>query len=210
MMKYWHKLSLLCQAKHLRILRIGLSTIACLLILARFIWPEGKIDAVTIGLLIVAVLPWASFLLTSAKFPGGWEVRFRDLHRAGEMILPKLETVEAEADNQTMSAPLLSTDDPNLALVSLRIEIERRLCCLAELNGVQNRRSIAHTLNELRRRQVIRSSTFSGLQELVSAGDQAAHGALVEPGGTDWALMYGPQVLATLDAAIKEQGPGKS
>ena len=40
------------------------------------------IDAISLGLLIVALLPWASSLIESAKFPGGWEIKFRDLKKA--------------------------------------------------------------------------------------------------------------------------------
>lgn len=40
--------------------RISLSVIALFGLVARLIWPELKIDAVTLGLLILAVLPWLS------------------------------------------------------------------------------------------------------------------------------------------------------
>jgi hypothetical protein len=60
-------------------IRAALSVCALGLISVRFVRPDLKIDAVTIGLLVVAVLPWLSGLLDSAKFPGGWEVKFRDL-----------------------------------------------------------------------------------------------------------------------------------
>lgn len=48
-------------------------------IIARVILPNLKIDAITLGLLIVAALPWFSDLLQSAELPGGWKVVFKDL-----------------------------------------------------------------------------------------------------------------------------------
>lgn len=66
--------------------RISLSVIALFGLVARLIWPELKIDAVTLGLLILAVLPWLSPGLArlspvyeSLEFPGGWKAKFRDL-----------------------------------------------------------------------------------------------------------------------------------
>lgn len=60
-------------------LKASISVIACSLLLVRIFWPELKVDSVTLGLLVVGVLPWFSNLIESAKFPGGWEVKFRDL-----------------------------------------------------------------------------------------------------------------------------------
>lgn len=45
-----------------------------------------NIDAVTLGLLVVAVLPWFSDLLQSAKLPGGWEVNFREIKNKQDFI----------------------------------------------------------------------------------------------------------------------------
>ena len=46
---------------------------------AHLIQPALKIDAITLGLLVIAILPWLPRLLESAKLPGGWEVTFRRL-----------------------------------------------------------------------------------------------------------------------------------
>ena len=35
------------------------------------------------------------------------------------------------------------------------------------------------------------------------AGNQAAHGARVEPSITDWTFTYGPEILLTLDRIIE-------
>ena len=56
------------------------------IIIARVILPNLKIDAITLGLLVVAVLPWFSDLLQSAKLPGGWEVNFRDIEKQQNII----------------------------------------------------------------------------------------------------------------------------
>src|SRR5262249_20373799 len=44
------------------------------------LYPSLKLDdSLTVGQLIVAVLPWAAQLLASAKLPGGWEFVFREI-----------------------------------------------------------------------------------------------------------------------------------
>lgn len=66
--------------------KLIISIIALSLIAGRLIWPHINIDAIILGLLIVAILPWLTSLIESAKFPGGWEVKFRDIQAAGQKI----------------------------------------------------------------------------------------------------------------------------
>jgi len=51
--------------------KIVMMVIAFGLIVARFIWPNIQVDAITLGLIIVAILPWLTTIVESAKFPGG-------------------------------------------------------------------------------------------------------------------------------------------
>ena len=67
-------------------IKIMVSCGGLLVLLARLIWPTIKIDAISLGLIIVAILPWLSSLIESAEFPGGWKIKFRDIQRAGEKI----------------------------------------------------------------------------------------------------------------------------
>jgi hypothetical protein len=62
--------------------------------------PNLKLDdALSVGLLIVAVLPWLSQLLTSAKLPGGWEFVFREIKEKQEeqegILLNQQEQIQA-------------------------------------------------------------------------------------------------------------------
>ena len=56
-------------------------------------------DAVSVGLLAVAVLPWFSQLLASAKLPGGWELIFREIKdhqdRQGDLLLRQQAQIQA-------------------------------------------------------------------------------------------------------------------
>ena len=169
-------------------------------IIARFIWPELKIDSITIGLLIVASLPWLPEFIKSAKFPGGWEINFQDLKTAGEKIT---KGAEEEISQETPSFVLISKDDPNLGLVGLRIEIEKRVRALAKAKAFEHDRSMSYTVNKLKKEGIIDKDTCSGLHELILAGNQAAHGAIVDLKAASWAINKGPNILFALDKIIK-------
>jgi hypothetical protein len=55
-------------------LKAVISIIAIGTIFLRMLMPELKIDSITLTLMAMAILPWLSELIESAKFPGGWEV----------------------------------------------------------------------------------------------------------------------------------------
>lgn len=65
------------------LIRAAISALAVGVLVARQWHPDLlKPDWTTLGLLIVAVLPWTYTLIDSAELPGGWKVRFRQLQAA--------------------------------------------------------------------------------------------------------------------------------
>lgn len=183
-------------------LKIGITVAAGLLIIARLLWPNIKIDAITIGLFIAAILPWLTSLIESAKLPGGWEVKFRDLKSASD-ALPAQAEPPADRNPTLLEVAQL---DANLALVYLRVEIEKRLRTLAEIAGLDQKQPLTRLFRELQRSEEINHPFFSGLQEVVIAGNQAAHGATVEPSLADWAIEFGPKIIDALDQILEERG----
>jgi len=186
-------------------LKIAISVCALLVIAARIVWPGIRLDAVTLGLVTIGVLPWFSALIKSAEFPGGWKIEFQDVQTAGAKVTNAAPPALPSAEMPRPSYLDVSDRDPNLALVGLRIEIEKRLRALAEKYQIRGTRSMLQMFDELRRRGVLNDPSVSGLQELVMAGNQAAHGADVDPRAAAWAIDYGPQVLAVLDAKLQGQ-----
>lgn len=183
-------------------LKCGISLVAVLMIILRLIFPQINIDGITIGLLVVAVLPWFYSLIESAKFPGGWEVRFRDLKDASKSIPMR------PGEPLSRSFDLLDTakNDANLALVYLRIEIEKRLRLLAEHYGMNTKLPLVVLFKQMRETTGLDHPFFDDLQQIVSAGNQAAHGASVEPMVADWAMEYGPIIIDGLDYMIEQCG----
>lgn len=172
------------------------------LLIVTFIKPELNVNNFTVALIIVAFLPWLTSMIQSAKFPGGWEIEFQDVQSAGKKITKDMFAMQAEED-QTSFLKALDLDS-NLALVGLRIEIEKRLLKIGELNDIPEQKSLKRLFAELGKRKILPENTLNGLHELVMAGNQAAHGAKVEKGVANWAINYGTQVLSVLDFKIQE------
>ncbi len=57
--------------------KLGISFSALLLIVVHILWKEIAIDSITLGLLILLLLPWLSELFESIELPGGWKFEFR-------------------------------------------------------------------------------------------------------------------------------------
>jgi len=189
------------------ILKIATSIAAGLMIIADLFCPDIEIGASAIVLLIIVFVPWCSWswiasLIESAKLPGGWEIKFRQMSRPTSDVLPPTDS----SPDRTPTLIEVAQFDAELALVYLRIEIERRLRALAKVVGLDQPRGLIHLFRELQRSEVINHPLFSVLQEVVDAGNRAAHGASVEPSLREWAMEYGPQIIDVLDEVLKQRG----
>ena len=180
-----------------------ITIIAIIGVIVRIILPDIKIDSITIGLLFIALIPWLPNYIKSAKLPGGWEINFQDLENAGNKIINETE-LEAETIENVPPYISAAESDPNLGLVGLRIEIEKRIRKIAEISGIESDRSLSFTVATLKSTGVLNKETSAGLNELILAGNNAAHGAIVDLQAASWAVNQGPKVLATLDSKIKK------
>lgn len=187
----------------LLLLKSVVTLVALAVLVARIAFPTLRIDAVSLGLILVALLPWLSPLIKSAKLPGGFEIEFQDVRDAAERVTAS----EAAAPPVPPSTPAyldIADQDPSLALVGLRIEIERRLRRLGELAGIPRSRSLAVLTRELESREVLRPDSAAGLGDLISLGNRAAHGTPVAPQAAYSAVDFGPRVLGILDAKVAQ------
>ena len=58
-------------------IKYTISLLALVIALAHLIWPDIRIDAITVTLLVVAVLPWLSSVFKSIELPGGLKIHTR-------------------------------------------------------------------------------------------------------------------------------------
>jgi hypothetical protein len=130
--------------------------VALVLALAHLLFPSLAIDAITLGLLAVAIIPWLAPLIKSLELPGGWKVELQEMYQVSNRAQDAgLISAESDSPSPEHSFQLVADRDPNLALAGLRIEIERRLLRLAEQHQIPLRsRGIGSILRELDKRGV--------------------------------------------------------
>jgi len=182
-------------------LRWTITIVAVLLAAAHLRWPGVSLDATTMTLLAVAILPWLRALFKSLELPGGLKIEFQDVKKVSERAdaLGLVSPQHAE-DLQKFSFQLIARTDPNLALAGLRIELERRLLQLAESRGLRvERKGIGRLLEDLNGRELIGGAERSVLSDLAGLLNSAVHGARVEPQAAEWALDVGPRILHALE-----------
>lgn len=63
---------------------LAITFLALVIAFAHIIWPDLKIDGVTLGLLVVAVIPWLAPLFKKIKLPGGWEIEYQEVKRMAQ------------------------------------------------------------------------------------------------------------------------------
>lgn len=189
--------------------QIAISLGSLLLVCLHLFCPGISLDAVTMTLLGAAVVPWLVPLFKSLEFPGGWKVEFQDLRETeqrAEMVgLLDEEPVDV-GPNREYSFQVVASQDANLALAGLRIEIEKRLRSLADGAGIKGGdRGIRGLLRSLSDREVLSQEERSVLLDMIGLLNSAAHGAAADQQHAQWALDVGPRLLATLD---KKTGEG--
>lgn len=173
------------------------------------IFPQITIDAITIALIILAFLPWLPSLIKEITLPGGTKITFRDLKEPSENIIEegKSEDIEPKFDEDDLKRQkqleYSIMENPSLALVSVRIEIEKRIRELAQIHLKPERIiSLKRTVSELVKKQILSPSITGSLLELIHFGNKAVHGEEVSDDVVDWALEYAPKILSILDQYI--------
>ena len=191
----------------IRKVQIGISFVALLAASVHVARPDLAIDAVTLFLIGVAALPWFIYLFKSVELPGGWKIEFQELERVGKKAdeAGLLQEIPANNPAMTHSFQLTAAHDPNLALVGLRIEIERRLRKMADVVGVESDHApLGHLFRELSKRSALTLDQVAVLGDMINLLNRAAHGVVAEPSATSWALETGASLLATLDKRIED------
>lgn len=95
-----------------------ISVVALILAGVRLKWPDIKIDSITLGLMIIAVLPWLAPLFKSVKIPGGWEFVFKEAMEAKQTANEAKGAAESTAKRVELASAgnlpnvVASTADP--------------------------------------------------------------------------------------------------
>ena len=193
--------------KNTLVLRVIVTAIAFVMLAIYWVWPNIGIDGFILILVMAAIFPWLSPLIKSAEFPGGLKIEFREIKSAARQINQEPQKEDNSVIKIQTSRPSflsVADRDANLALVGLRIEIEKRLRLLAAKNGLQDKQPNIRLINQLLEASILDESSAEGLIELIRAGNDAAHGAEVETKITNWAFDEGVRILSSLDMRIAQ------
>ncbi len=201
-----------------RRLKIIMSMIALVLALLHQFVPTAKIDATTLILIAVAILPWILNYIKGFEIPGVVKIDLIDAKAATDKVTRTVQpgvggiaitghapTVKVEPRPDSFaSLRTVYESDANLALVGFRIEVEKRIRELARANGLGNDRdTLQRLIRDLTNRGVIPPDAGSGLMEMIALGNRAAHGAEVSAEAAAWVLDVGPSILLQLDTLTK-------
>lgn len=158
-------------------LRLGISA-AALAVLAVNL-AVVKLDAIGLGLVALAVLPWLSPIVESAKLPGGWEVKFREVEREQERqrtdlaLLLQFLVENFVSEHELVHLTKLASKDPFPFTRSDAFEAElRRLLGLG----------------------LLRRKPEKGIRSLFNVGDDVRNHLEITPRGEQY-LKYRGSVL---------------
>jgi hypothetical protein len=181
------------------LMKIGVTGGAALAFICHLIWPNLSIDAVSLGLLAIGLVPWLAPLIKSVELPGGLKVSLQDVKAAEASVIGGSREKAPRSAPPAPRMSLFPEIDPNIALLKLRVELERRLREAALAKGLDANIPLVRLVQELRDRAILSPSVAVGVGNLINAANIAAHGAEVDLNIVSWANLNGPQVLDAVE-----------
>jgi uncharacterized protein YecT (DUF1311 family) len=190
-------------------------TISAILVgLIHLIFPDLKIDAIFITLIVIAIIPWLEPLLKSVELPGGLKVEFQDFKKledeakkAGLIKSDKNPEITEVKHSETYSFIEIAEQNEELALVGFRIEIEKRLRSLADKYSIEsNRYSVTRLIEALAKEEILTIAEKTSLIDIISTLNKASHGMEYDQRSANWVIENGPKILESLDDKLEIRG----
>lgn len=195
-----------------RIIKLSITIIAALIAIAHVVFPKISIDLITVVLIALAIIPWVEPLFKSVELPGGLKLEFQDLQKledeAKKAGLIKAEAQQLKSTNnaESLSYPFveIAIQNQELALISLRIEIEKRLREIAAKYGIETKQlSILKIINTLSEKGILTLDETASLKDMIITLNQAAHGVEYDQRNAQWVIENGPKIIESLDSKIQ-------
>lgn len=182
-----------------------ISLIAIIALILKLTYPRFNIDNTVVILIFIALIPWIQGIFKSIELPSGHKIELQEFNSAAEKIdnINKNHTIDILSDSQLIkSRPSflsLVDMDVNLALISLRLEIEKRIKSLAATYEISINQQLDIITKELQKKGVFDERTLSGLLEIVKLGNDAAHGSIINFDKKEIIIEKGKAILLKLD-----------
>jgi uncharacterized protein YecT (DUF1311 family) len=196
-------------------LKIIISIVAGLAALTHILFPAISIDLITVALLAIAVVPWLETLFKSVELPGGVKLEFQELEKiakdAKEVgLITSHNTEDLGIDTNTKPSYYfveIAEKNQELALVSLRIEIEKRLRDIAAKYDVETKRySVIKLIELLDSKNILTPKETEVLKNIISVLNKAAHGVEYDYRNTQWVIDNGVEIVDGLENKVASRG----
>lgn len=175
---------------------------ALVLIVLHLLYPSLQIDWLVFALFILCISPWLIPYVKEITLPGGTKITLLEVKEASEKIIPGKVALEGAVTGKESSHTNreIIIKDPKLAIVGLRIEIEKCIRSIARKYNIEAGpgQILRNLISELEEKGILNSSEVIGLKDLIDIGNKAAHGAEVEEEVAKWAFKEGNKILFIL------------
>lgn len=194
------------------LLKIGISLGAIILLYFHLFVRKIEPDAVSIFLFFLLIFPWILSLIKSIELPGGVVINLNEVMSATNKLTqapvllndPHRKQVSTKINITTStSSPelkIFTEYDPNLALVGIRIELEKRIRKIGKKYDINDNVPLIKLVKLLFDKKVFPYEVMNGLIELIGLGNKAAHGVKVSKDAADWVISKSEEIIALLDS----------
>lgn len=191
-------------------IKIIISILAIILILCHLIFPSIQIDLITIILFCLIIIPWVEPLFKSVELPGGVKLEFQDLEKI-EKEAKEVGLIEEQPADMFTSRDYdfinIANTNQALALVSLRIEIEKKLREIASKYNIEIKNfSISKIINLLSDKNILTVKESTVLRDIISTLNHASHGVEYDERTGNWIIEVGPEIIESLNSKIVSRG----
>jgi hypothetical protein len=175
---------------------------------AHLVFPSAKIDMITVALVAMSIVPWLEPLFKSIGLPGGIQFEFQDLKKI-ETDAKKAGLITTNSNNESFTLlPKydfieIAEQNKDLALLSLRIEVEKKLRGIAAGNKIDTQSLSADQLiNRLEQKNILNDSETNVLKNMLSVLNKASQTAMNDERVTNWVINNGPSIISNLEKKI--------
>jgi hypothetical protein len=188
------------------LIRVIFTCVMLLVLTVHLLFPQIRIDTLALTFLFFSFIPWIFPFFRSVELPGGVRIELRELKEIQKQMAEIGLLKKRKKGRKKYSFESISAQDPSLALIGLRIELERILRSIAQANGLKERKKNIQKLTlSLSRADAITTEEQLVIHDLLSLLDPVARGAFVDVQVFQWAMTTGVAILESLETKVEQR-----
>ena len=190
-------------------LAIVISSICVPLIVIHTLNSQFRIDLATIGLVVILILPWLLPFIRTTRLSGEAKITLDDVKRLEEVLNQSriLDLSKAISKTQPELQPVrdeiwwsIVEYDPQLALASLRVDIEAILTKLARWLNIWKLEGAEKMLEALRSQEIIGQREADSVREIIHYCNKVVRGGEINKVNARRILDLGDEAISYLDS----------